>query len=242
MKHTLLNKTLMLRFTAFIFVLSLSASACKKNDTQTASVTEEEAVEVITQAVSSESGGMTELAEVSSRTASESTLDCNSSKDTAFSGSSEAGAAITYSYSQQATTKMICSNGLPAQFEFEYTGENIYSAARMSSDDTNSASVIVSGLQPNQDNLVLNQSYTRNGTQQSKVRLQRSFSSTLTIASENIAVSKETYKILSGTGSIAFNAQTSDGASVTYSASIEFSGNNQATVTFQNGSNFAISW
>jgi hypothetical protein len=236
-----LTKSKSIFFIVAVLATAVYFSSCKK-DSASVAVTEEEATEVITQAVSAESGGLTTQTEIAARTASESTLSCDQAQDTLFSGSNEPGTAITYSYSQQASTKMICENQIPSQFQFNFSGQNSYSAPRMSSSDNNTASFVVSGLKPMLDHFTINQTYTRNGTQQSKVRLQRSFSSVLTITSTDVTVNKETSKITGGTAAISFQGTGSDGGKVSYGATLVFLGNNQATLTFNNGQSYSLQW
>jgi len=147
---------------AIAMLAGLSFSSCKK-DSEVNPVTEEEAMEVIAQTVSPESGGLAEQTEIATTTVSESSLSCDETSDTSFSGTSEAGAAITYNYNHRANTKMICDNGLPSQFEFNFTGENSYSAPRMSSADNNTSSLTISGLNLSDNEFSINQTYTRNG-------------------------------------------------------------------------------
>ena len=60
-----------------------------------------------------------------------------------------------------------------------------------------------------------------------------------TYSLNNIAVSKTTYNIVSGTASVVFNGVSSTGNQYTYDGTITFNGNNTATLVI-NGNTYTI--
>lgn len=223
----------------------MTLTACEKEEaTSENSVTEEEAVEVMAQGISGESGGLSTQVEGTAEVAEATPITCGtSSSDTAFSALDVVRGAITYSYSVSMNRQLVCSDGLPQEFSFHYTGENSYDAPRMSSDDNTTAGFVITGLSPLSAQYVFNANYVRNGTQQSKVRLQRSFASTLTITSTNITVDKATGRIVSGTVDVEFTGKVVGGSSnANYKGSFTFTGNRTGTLVLKNGGSYTLQW
>lgn len=214
-------------------------SSCKKDKENDEQISEEEMAEAVTQSVVPASGGLVVQTESVATTSAYTNLTCGQSKDTTIAGQSIPGAAVTYHYSFSFGRSLSC---VPAKWQFNYTGHVDYDAPRMSSDDNSTAQYTVTGLEPASNAWVLNSSYVRNGTQQSKIRLKRSFSSVITITSSNITVDKATRKVVSGTATVEFAGNGSGGYSVSRAATLTFLGNNKATLAFKNGSTFTIQW
>lgn len=225
----------------------MTLTACEKeNESSDNSVTEEEAVEVMAQGVSGESGGLSTQVESTAAVAAATPATCGySSSDTAFGALNVVRGNITYSYEGSMNRQLVCDGGLPQSFSFNYTGENSYTGPRMSSADNTSAGFVITGLSPLTAQYVFNASYVRNGTQQSKVRLQRSIESKLTITSSNITVDKITKKIVSGTVSVVFNGSVvgkAGSGNASYEGSFTFQGNRTGTLVLKNGASYTIQW
>ena len=228
--------------TAFTLSTGLLFTSCKKDNDDKDSISDEEVAEAVTQSVSASSGGMVVQTESTARMSGTSTLTCGQTSDTTVVGQSAPGAIITYNYSLNFSRTLTCNGGIPVQFQFNFTGSSNYTALRMSSADNSTAQFTVTGLEPGSNNYIFNSSYVRNGTQQSKVRYQRSFSSTITITSSNITVDKATQKIISGTATVEFVGNGSGGYTVTRGGTLTFLGNSKATLALKNGSTFNIEW
>ena len=232
-----------MRTVAIIAVAAISTgvlfTACKKDNNDEETITDEEVAEAVTQSITPASGGLVVQTESVATMSAYTHLTCGQTKDTTIAGQSQPGAAITYHYSFNFSRSLSCA---PAQWQFNYTGHVDYSGPRMSSDDNSTAQIIVTGLEPSSNNFILNSSYVRNGTQQSKVRLQRSFTSTLTITSSNITIDKSTRKIISGTATVEFVGTGSGGHTINRGATLTFLGNNKATLALKNGNTFTIQW
>ena len=87
----------------------------------------------------------------------------------------------------------------------------------------------------------MNGAYTRNGSQESKIGQQNSFTSTLTITASNLLVDKSTQEINGGTASFTLEGSGSGGTNITYTGSIVFNGNQSATLTL-NGNSYPLNW
>lgn len=226
--------------TTFALATGLLFTACKKDKDDDGSISDDEVAEAVTQSVSASSGGLVVQTESSARMAGTSSLTCGASSDTSIVGASSSGAAITYNYSLAFHRSLTCTPS--SLFLFTFTGSSAYSAPRMSSSDNSTAQFSVTGLESSATSYVFNSSYVRNGTQQSKVRLQRSFSSIITITSSDIKVDKTTQKIISGTATVSFEGTGSGGYTSSRSATLTFLGSSKATLTLKNGSSYSIAW
>ncbi|MET0242658.1 MAG: hypothetical protein ABW174_04290, partial [Flavitalea sp.] len=117
-----------------------------------------------------------------------------------------------------------------------------YSGPRMSSDDNSHTEFMVTGFNPQDDYLNVTIDGTRRGSQQSKVRAQRSFNSELTVKSTDIAIDKSTGLIGSGTIEVHFTGELSTGKTVEYDAMIILKGNKEAIVAFSNNATYEFTW
>ncbi len=214
-------------------------TSCKKDNKTNDEITDDEVAEAVTQSVSASSGGMVAQTETTAKMSANASFTCGQTKDTTISGQNLPGAAITYNYSLNFVRTLSCA---PAKFQFNFTGNSTYNALRMSSNDNSTAQFTVTGLEANSNTWTVNSSYVRNGTQQSKIRAQRSFASVITITSSNIVVDKTTQKIVSGTATATFDGTGSGGYKVSRSATIVFLGNGKGTLTLKNGASYEIQW
>ncbi|SFD61860.1 hypothetical protein SAMN05518672_102642 [Chitinophaga sp. CF118] len=252
------GSTIFLRSKVALLLLCLSAgllftiSSCKKDDdSTTTAVSEDDVAEAVSQSVSTESGGLVSQTtasaviistNASSRIGAKLSDECGIMHDTTFAGASVDGAAITYSYNFSWNWLLSCNNVMPQTFVFNYAGKAAYDAPRMSSSDSSKANVTVTGLGADSAYYVFNQSYTRNGSQTSKVNLKRSFTSLISIVSSDIRISKSTLKIISGTGTVTITGTGSGGKSFSYTGTITFLGNEKATLVVTGGGTYTIEW
>jgi hypothetical protein len=225
-----------------LFALSIIFIACKKDSTESASISDEEVAEAMVESVSPQSGGIVTQTESSAQMLSATEIACGQSSDTAYHAENVEGAAINYEANLLLTRTLSCSNNVPDKYLFTMEGNTLYDAPRMSSNDSSSATFEISGLQPNSGAYVFNVSYVREGTQVSKIRLQRSFSSTIRFTATGLSVDKVSQQIISGTANITFEGKGSGGASVSRSGTLTFNGNRSALLVLQNGGSYDILW
>jgi hypothetical protein len=231
----------MLTFSAIAFPLVFSA--CKKDENKnTNSITEEEAVEVAAQAVAPESGGLvlqTNATLVLSLTNMNS-INCGVKKDSTITKQGGSGTR-TYSYTLNWSRILTCTGAVPSSYTHTFSGSSSYTTPKMSSSDQSTGSFTIAGLEPTGTELTISQTYERNGTQESKVNAQRSFTSKLSITTTAIKVNKLTKQIISGAGVINISG-TSTGGSFNYSGTITFNGGNKATIAIVGGDTHTIQW
>lgn len=220
---------------------SLVLTSCKK-DKEEATVTEEEAAEVIMKSVESGSGGMQsqieEIAQLSETYASPTYCGLTDS-DTV--NNSASNGSITFNQLYYWQWVVSCTNNVPSSIAFQYNGHCDYDAPRMSSDDQVSCTATVSGLNAASENYVVNLNLQRDGSQQSKIQMKRSFESDLTVTISNVEVNKNTYQIASGSATASISGQSSTGESFSFQGSIVFLGNGTATLTMPSGAQYTIS-
>lgn len=231
------------RFTLAVTFSGILMISCKKNDSaDDNSISDDDIAEVVTQSVSANSGGLVQQTESSATLAAQKHLTCGETRDTTITGTNISGAAIVYSFSQHLSRTLNCTESVPSMLTLTYKGKFVYATPRMSSNDSSYANTVITGLEPASSNIVLNQNYVRKGSQQSLIRLRRSFTSTITITSTNITVSKATRKIISGTANIQFEGKSSGGLTITRGGTIIFEGNQQAKLKLNNGIEYPLSW
>ncbi|MET0635013.1 MAG: hypothetical protein ABWZ25_03230 [Chitinophagaceae bacterium] len=230
--------------TAALLLTAVLFSSCKKDDNNSddTAITEEEAAEVISEGVSNPSGGFAEQTVGATVIASKTYVPCGQRSDTLIGGQSLPGAAISFSYRIEVARELTCIGFLPEMYSFSYKGSNTYDGPRMSSDDKTTAAFNITGLMPTAPGFILNQSYERTGTQQTKIGRKRSFTSTLKFNSTAIVVDKISQKISSGTAAVEFTGKVSSGREFNYGATITFHGNNTATLLFKNGTKVELAW
>ena len=239
---TIGSKTVKTIFT--IAVLSLvGITACKKDSTATSpTVTEADAVQLTSDAVTTSTGGMvtqTTDAVTISATAETSSIPCGTTKDTTITGSSVAGAAFTYAYSLNWNYLLDCSVNT---FTLNFTGSSSYAGVLMSSNDSSTGSYVLSGVLPASTSYSLTSSYERKGSQNSKVGQEKSFTSDLKITSSNIVVDKATDIISSGTATVSITGATSGGKSFSFGGTLTFLGGQQGTLVLNSGTKYSLSW
>lgn len=242
-----------IRFTSSAFLLTatgiiLGMSSCSKDNDTSASVSEEEIAESISQSVATDGGGLVIQAtatasavnNAAARMGGKFSDECGVQHSDVFSGSSAGGTAVTFSYSFSRNWLLTCNGTIPQQFEFNYKGKATYDAPRMSSDDSATAKILVTNLDSNY--YVYNHQYAREGSQVSKIRNKRSFKSLIAISSTDIRIDKSTLRIVSGTATATVSGEGSDGHSFSYSGTITFLGNQTATLVLGNGGTYTIAW
>lgn len=226
------------------------------NNDNTATISEEDAAEAILMTASPDSGGLVletqealyilESSPEETNKASEKTTEieyeCGEEYSSSYSLNKENG-AYTYNTAYAWEWTVSCTSlNIPADFYFDLTGSTTYTSPRISGSDTFLSQIAVTGINLAADTYAVSQSYTRTGTQTSSVRNQTSFESSISFTTENLAVTKETYKIVSGDLLISFTGKASTGTNVTYSGVLTFNGNQSATLTMGSGTTYELNW
>ncbi len=234
-----------LRSLPLLLLAGLLASCNQDDDTNLNSdpITSEEAVAIVEGALTSGSEGVAQEATDAARTAEqyqEKGPDdfCGLTGDSTVTRNVD-NAFITANYTTSWLWTVNCNeNDIPVSLDFSRTAQGNYETQRMISDDNASSDWFV-------DNLLfgtyyeLNGSYTRSGSQISKVRNQNALTTQLDIAVQELRVNKGNYRIDSGTATFTLTGAGTGGTNFEIVGEIEFLGDGQALVTI-NGETFEI--
>lgn len=235
MKSSTYLKTL----TTIILAMVILVSSCKKAEELIETVSEEEAAEAVENSISSESGGLAQQIEESTAIINyfnESKNDlCGMSFDSTISIVNSSETVITYHYNLNWEWVINCNQSqMPESVIFSYEMDGGYDAPRMSANDNASQSLKLSGLDMSSDYWTYNGSYVREGTCQSKIGEQRSFTTKITFEVINVKVDKVTGRLINGTSNVSMNAKTSEGKTFSFDGVITFTGGETATLKFEN--------
>jgi hypothetical protein len=226
------------KFGMAIMILSISVMGCISD--ATGLLEDEDVVELLENALNSKAGGfdaqivdMLALVEMYQD-------DCNASIDSSYAKENGIG-SFTYNYNYNYTGTVICdsSTSIPQNIEFDYTSIGTYAAPRMSSSDEGTYNITVNGIQPTNTNYNLVGSYTRVGTQTTKIRNELTFTATLGISLTSLLVEKATKDVKSGDGAFTVTGETSGGESISYDGTISYNDDNTVTVNL-NGKDYTI--
>ncbi len=235
-------KSQMLKPVLFLMSLLVFTACQKDKETENAlPIEEDEALEVVEMALVGDDGGMiAQVEEVAVLSATHAT-DCGLSFDSTITRTNLPNAVRTFNYVFNWNWNLVCNNFVPEEFSFNYNMTGVYDTPRMSSDDNAEYNFVLTNLLPSQSHYTYNGSYVRNGTQVSKVRQQRSFSSVTTFNTSNLMFNKDTKMVDSGTTTFSFVGTVEDGATYTFEGTITYTGNKTATIEV-NGNTYEISW
>jgi hypothetical protein len=218
----------------------LMMASCKKNTETAAVMTDEEAAEVIALSVSGNTEALADQTAEIADAANAHGAACAYSNQAAVTKANTAG-LYTWNYVFNWKWTVVCTAGIPNTMNVNYKMKGSYDAPRMASNDSAVAAITVgnllSGTQFN-----YNGTYTREGSQVSKIRNQNSFSSKVVLSLANVKVNKVTGQIDSGMAAATITGTTTAGNSFSYGGTVTFNGSRTATITLNNGSVYNISW
>lgn len=231
----------------FLLMIALSfLGSCRKND-NTTTITTDDAADAISYAFESSSGGTAdELAQASQYTLNQgygktnglNTLSCGVPFDSTIA-IAYSGANTTASYTHNWHMLLSCNGQVPSSLAFEGSYQGNFNSLRMQSSNTGVRTLTVTGLQPSAQEYTFNGSTSRTGSHTSKVRNQNTFDVAIESTLNDITVSKTTYRITGGNGTVTAVCNTSNGTSKTFSGTLVFNSNSTATLTI-NGSDYTI--
>jgi sterol desaturase/sphingolipid hydroxylase (fatty acid hydroxylase superfamily) len=250
MKTTMTTALKTRKFVVPLFIvlavsLSVCMNACKRNDTMNStgdSLTVSQASDAITEAVSTEGGGMVTQTKTTVSIINDGSLSCGVESDTSISGQNTVGASVTYDYDLSWNQLLTCKDDIPESFQFNFTGNTNYDAEYMSSEDSSNAQFTVTGLQPSSAQYIFNLTYQRKGSQTAKAGGTNTFTSTISITSSDLTVDKSSGEIVSGNAAVNISGATTTGRSFSFSGTLTFTGNKQATLILGNGNTYTITW
>ncbi len=237
-------------------VLVISLASCSNNEDDTSEIpteeqgiSEEEAVEDITMAILPETGGFIEetqqairiLDGQNAKTYAED-YECGEEYGASYELSDESG---EYSYSLNLQWAWIVDCGddaIPDFADFNSSGGLTYNSPRLNSTGTTSSELTVENIGNFMGSYLVNQRYVSQGQKESQVRNRQSFESLMEFTTENLNILKSNYAITSGTMTISYRGEAGLGNAYDFSATLEFTGNQTATLTMGSGNEYFLSW
>ena len=96
------------------------------------------------------------------------------------------------------------------RLDFAYTMKGVYDTPRLSSDDSASAAFTLTQILAPDSQYTVNATYTRRGSQTSKVRNRNRFTSLISVTLDSLKVSKATGRIQAGSASVAVSGTKFD--------------------------------
>ncbi|MBK8704283.1 MAG: hypothetical protein IPN33_12125 [Saprospiraceae bacterium] len=218
-----------------LLAIALLMGACKKEDnTPEETVNDEEIAAIVEGALIEDTEGLAQEASDAVYIADQYTTKtlgpCGQTFDSTIVRSYNS-AAISASYNATLSWTVNCNNlMIPQSVDFASTALGQWETPRMSSDDNANSSWNIGNLTTG-STYTLDGSYTRNGSQTSKVRDQNVFTSTLIITSDALNVNKTTRHIESGTASFTLSGSGTGGNNFFHQGSLQFNGNGEVVIT-----------
>ncbi|MDB5005795.1 MAG: hypothetical protein JWP45_188 [Mucilaginibacter sp.] len=241
------NNSIAKVFFAVIITTSaaLNLSSCKKASTVTtasSTITEADAAELTTDAVSPSNGGMVTQLNSSVTIYKKVALQCGVKKDSSIVYISTAGDSPSYSYALNWNYVLSCNGTSPSLLTFNFTGKANYDGPRMSANDNSTGGFILTGFGASSTQYLLSTNYARSGTYTSKIGKQYTFTSNLAVTSTNVAVDKTSQEIVSGTATVTLTATSTSGKSFAFNGTLTFLGGKKATLVLNSGATYTIQW
>jgi hypothetical protein len=221
-------------------VILMTAFASCDNDDDSATVTEDDAAEMIAASLSESSSGLTSVIEVSAE-GSNVAVDnsggrvaaCGYTYSESFTKTSLQGSSITYNYDFSYGYALTCSADAPLSLAIAVTFDGEFDGPRLSSNHTGTADLDFTALDKDLTAFIANGTYSQSGSFESKVRNLNSGSS------DDVNVDKANYEIESGTASVVITGNVTGKAAFSFEASVTFTGDKTGTITI-NGSTYAV--
>lgn len=226
-----------------IAILTLAGvTACKKDaSTTSATVTEADAAQMTSDAVSSSTGGMS--AQTTSSTTlyastTTSTEGCGANKDTTIAAT-YTGGGYSFSYSLSWQYFVDCNTHVAT---LSYSGNSSYSGLLTTISGSSIGEDVLTGIASSSTTYGLSGSFERKGNATSKVGQLKSFTSDLKISTSNATVDKTTDEITGGTASITLTGATSGGKSFSFGGTLTFLGGKKGTLVLNSGTSYNLTW
>ena len=226
-------------------LLSISSISCDRDDKldDIIEITEEEALEMVSNSLASEAYGIAiqakDASELVNENKSKTLFNCGVIKSKTIERNSLPGAVIKFTHAIDYESSLFCENDQPNGYAIAFKGNGTYESLRLESDDTITYQATLTNITNTSENYIYNSSFTRDGTQITKIAGRiKNFDSKLTIENKDIVLDKDTLKILEGYSTFSLTGTLNTGATFSYSGTVIFQ-NDIATVTI-NGNTYDV--
>lgn len=230
-----------------VLMVLVSAAACDEDDSTPAVVSNEEAADMVATSLAEESSGMTTVVADATSAAQDALgteggrkASCGYSENHAVTKTNRESAIITYSYDYSYSYEMTCNTDdepLTLVSGADFTGS--FDAPRLASAHTGKSDLNISALDETATSYLVNGSYSRTGTFESRVRNKNTSTSTVLISLDEITVDKEGNEIVNGSASVSITGEVPGQGNFSLEGSIVFEGNDKATLTID-GTTYSI--
>ncbi|MEL6657146.1 MAG: hypothetical protein AAFR36_11900 [Bacteroidota bacterium] len=231
---------------ALLLTFGASFNSCERDEDEmeVASISDEEILEIVSGATLSSSEGITAEALEMTAVADEITQEgqqlssCGETVDSTFNRIIDLD-RITGEYNNYLFWGFTCNElQLPVSIFFGREMSGNYETQRWLSNDAATSEWTINNLLAG-SNYVFDGRYERNGTQESKVREMRAFTSTIVIEIEDLNISKSQPEITSGIASYTLSGTVNGETSFNHEGTIVFLGDGTANVII-NGTTYTI--
>jgi hypothetical protein len=229
-----------IRVPAIALLLAVGACSKSNNDTS-ASISTDDAANIMANSMSSGSGGMASASldvAVNAQLTFNANPGCGGTKTYTFSRQSPQGSAITYSYTFNYTQTLNCVNNIPDNISSTATSTGSYDGPNLSSTDSGNATFTVGGVAQSSTAYSLSGEYKRTGSFAKKTGDMNKGSSNIDIVASNLSIPKSGGVIASGSATFTLSGTSNNGA-YNFNGTITFVGNNQANVSI-NGTAYVV--
>ena len=202
-----------------------------------------EAAEVVGAAMAEEDQGLTAtLTDVATLSANASESNdggralslCGVQQDTTLSRMGDRG-RFSFDYTFNFTTELICNaQQFPDSFDASVSYEGSFEGNRYGSESMGSGTLSLTNFLPNQDNYAISGGYMREGEFSTLAMGDTTFTSQVTFTLAEVLLDKETYEVVSGSGSVEVSGTVTPGGNTfDYTASLTYLGGGQAEVVIE---------
>ncbi|PZU86952.1 MAG: hypothetical protein DI529_07940 [Chryseobacterium sp.] len=223
----------------------LAMTSCNKDrDDDSQTVTTDDAAEIVTGAVSSESYGLVSTIDDASTTAAAKgvytdtpSISCGETYSNNLAAA-QSNNYFSYNYNINGSYLLGCSNlGIPQSLNYTHSMTGSYSTARIASDDSANGNMLITGISPQSQNITINGNYLRKGSETFKIK-SKNVESSINMTISNLSVNKTSLVIASGTGTLSIEAK-SNSKEYSFTGTIIFNGDKTATLVI-NGISYII--
>ncbi len=160
---------------------------------------------------------------------------CGFTKDTTITrdNSNNPKGLVQYSFQLHYNFKVVCDGNYPTSMIFIDSTTGSYSGLRVNFNGSSNSEFVLTNIQPKDSALVLNGTFVRNGSFQSKLRSNATFSSVITLNVTGLTVGKTSHFISAGTGTITFTGSSSAGKTYSYTGTVDFSNANKIVLLLE---------
>lgn len=227
MKNNCKNQILLV----FVSTLAFLGSCGKSAEEIAVLISESEAAEIVETAVSDRTAGLAMPTVDMAQILGSYLENCGVPGDTTLS-KSNSNAFATYNYTFGLEWLLNCNGlGIPQNANVEVSGNGAFSTNRWSGSDQATGTLTFTGLSPQEAAYRVNGSYTLTGDLTGDLRrIDPTFDCTTILTLTDLGISKSTYDITGGTGTVVITGTNGQGNTRTLNGTLTFNGDGTVTV------------